>query len=211
MDYDTLVAAKTTEGSIKDWINYDRIPSTQILTEAEAFIYQRIRVAEMLTIDTAVSIAADATYITKPTGWQATKLFSIPGYISEVRLVDANRFYRDLALDSDAAYPSGIPTRMAYFNGKINFNTKADQAYTAHHLYYKTPDALSTGNATNFITDDYPTLLRQTCMMFAAEYRKDYDMRDRYRGEILALINDVNVNADEELMGMELDFHWRSN
>lgn len=211
MDYTTLVAAKTTEGSIKDWANYSRIPSTQILTEAEAFIYARIRSSEMLVIDTAVSIAQDATYIAKPAGWQSSLIFSIPQYMPRVRFIDPGRFYAKLALDTTGAYPSGTPTYYSMFNGRFNFNTKADQAYTAHHIYYKSLDALSGSNEQNFLTDDHPTLLRRTCLMLCAEYRKDWKARDRYERDVLRLINDVNIEHDEELATMELDFHWTEN
>ena len=34
-DYTTLVANRTTESSIKNWMNSGIVPSTQILTEAQ--------------------------------------------------------------------------------------------------------------------------------------------------------------------------------
>ena len=49
MNYSDLVATKTTAGSIKQWLNHDGVPSTTILEEAEAWVYQRLRIRQMIT------------------------------------------------------------------------------------------------------------------------------------------------------------------
>ena len=59
MDYTTLVSDNTTNGSIKYWINYSRIDAAGILTDAQAWIYQRLRVRDMLqTADVTISSGA---------------------------------------------------------------------------------------------------------------------------------------------------------
>jgi hypothetical protein len=58
MTYDTLVAGKTTVGSIQYWINYARIDSDTVLTEAQATIFQRLRVREMRTLDSSITVNA---------------------------------------------------------------------------------------------------------------------------------------------------------
>lgn len=50
MNYSTLIASKTTQGSIANWVNYARLDIDSILTEAQALIYQNLRVREMESI-----------------------------------------------------------------------------------------------------------------------------------------------------------------
>lgn len=47
MDYDTLVAPKSTPGSIANYANYGLAPATEVLLDAQMLIYQRLRVREM--------------------------------------------------------------------------------------------------------------------------------------------------------------------
>lgn len=207
VDYTTLVAAETTVGSIKYWTNYSRIDADGILTEAQAWIYARIRVREMVTT-ADVAIAEGDSDVAFPSGYLDPLAFGIPGVVNRIVLKDVELFRTTLGWDSDAVMPEGPPTYWCDFNQRIQFNFKADQAYTAKMVFFKTPDALSGGNPTNFLTSRYPTLLRRVCTMFAAEARKEYDLMDRSELKALAMIEDIKVESDMAMRGQELDFNW---
>lgn len=207
MDYSTLVAEKSVSGSIKDWLNYERIPAEAILTEAQAWIYGRMRHEDMVR-EASVAIALGASSAAKPDGFLDPIHLGIPGYVPTLAYRDRERFRAMLALDQDGALPAGMPTAYARFRDTLAFNTEADQAYTAHAVFYGTPEALSVDNETNFLTDRYPTLLRRACLMFAAENRKEWDLRDRYERSCMADIQTINVENDLALRGVHLDYNW---
>jgi hypothetical protein len=210
MDYTTLVADNTTTGSIKYWINYSRIDSAGILTEAQAWIYQRLRVPDMLT-SADVSISSGASTAAFPSDYLDPMQLSIPGVVPRIRLKEPEWFRSNLGWDSTAVLPEGVPTYWTKIADLIQFNTKADQAYTAKLAYYARPAALSDANETNWLTDRYPTLLRRVCTMYAAEARKEYDTMDRAEVRALKDIQDIRIERDQELRGLELDFHWEEN
>lgn len=210
MNYTTLVGEKTEIGSIKSWINYDRIDPIEILTEAQAWIYQRLRVRQMQSSAT-VSIAEGASTASFPTGYLDPLHFGIPGFNHRLRLKDVEWFRTHLGFDEDAVLPEGLPTYWTDFDSLIQLNTVADQAYTAKMVFFKKPDALSSSNTTNWLTDRYPTLLRRACLMFAAEFRKEYDTYDRSEARALQSISEIKVESDNAMRGIELDFNWEEN
>jgi hypothetical protein len=210
MDYDTLVGDKTTAGSIKDWINYDRIDSVGILTEVQAWIYAKLRVRQM-QVTASVAIASGASTAAFPDGYLDPLHFGIPGTIARLRRKDIEWFQTNLGFDENAVLPSGPPTYWTDYNNAIKLNTVADQAYTASMVFFKKPDALSSSNPTNWLTDRYPTLVRRSCLMLAAEYRKEYDTFDREEGRALNLIEEIKVESDNSMRGTEFDFNWDEN
>ena len=78
---------------------------------------------------------------------------------------------------------SGLPSRWAVFDGKVQFDVALDTPMAAKLLYYRSPTLLSATNLTNWVTDRYPKLLRVACMAAAAEYMKDDQeyQKDAYR------------------------------
>jgi hypothetical protein len=210
MDYDTLVGEKTVVGSIKYQINYDRIDSAGILTEAQAWIYSKLRVRQMQT-SASVTIAQGASTASFPTGYLDPLHFGIPGFISRIRRKDVEWFRTNLGFDETATLPEGLPTYWTDYNDLIQLNTVADQAYTASMVFFKTPDALSSSNPTNWLTTKYPTLVRRVCTMIAAEARKEFDTFDRDEARALQMIEEIKVESDNSLRGIELDFEWNES
>lgn len=207
MNYTTLVADRDVNSSIKNWINYGRIDSEAILTEAQAWIYSKIRLPEMVAT-ASVSITSGASTAVLPTGYRDPIQFGIPGQMHRMILKDVEWFRGHLAWDENAVLPDGLPTYWCRVGDLIQLNTLADQAYTASMTYYKTPTALSVSNETNWLTEKYPTLVRRTCLMFAAEFRKEFDVFDREEQRALAAIKEIRIEGDEQLRGISLDFHW---
>lgn len=68
MDFLELVGAKTKPGSILNFVNYKKVPVEVVLTEAEAFIYSRLRVREMKA-DASITLAEHAWTAALPTGY----------------------------------------------------------------------------------------------------------------------------------------------
>lgn len=210
MDYATLVAGPDVKGSIQYWINYARIDSDGILDEAQAWIYSKIRVRDMIATE-SVPIATGASIADFPVRYLDPLHFGIPGYVNRLRLKDVEWFRTHLGWDEDADMPEGAPTYWCDFGSAINLNTKADQDYTARLVFYRRPPALSPTNPTNFLTTKYPTLLRRTCLMLAAEVRKEYDLFDREEMRALQAVQQVMAEDDLAKRGMELDFNWDPN
>lgn len=210
MDYATLTGSETTLGSIKYWLNYSRIDADGILDEAEAWIYAKLRVREMRAV-ADVAIAQGDDDVALPTGFLDPIQFAIPGVINRITLKDIEFFRTTLGWDESAALPEGPPTYWTVFDERIQFNTQADQAYTAKMGYFKTPTALSGSNTTNWLTTRRPTLLRRVCLMFAAEARKEYDSMDRSELKALAMIDDIKKEDDLSWRGLELDFGWEES
>lgn len=210
MNYTTLVASETTVGSIKYAINYSRIDSTGILEEAQAWIYSKLRVRQMTAV-ADIAIAAVASTVAFPTGYLDPLQLSIPGYNNRLRVKDIEWFRSHLGWDQNGVMPEGLPSYWCDFNNLIQFDTKADQAYTAKMVYFKTPLALSASNETNWLTDRYPSLLRRACLMLAAEARKEFDVMDRTEIRAMQMIDEIKVESDFAMRGWEADMNWEEN
>ncbi len=210
MDYNSLVGDVATTGSIRQLINWSRVDAEGILAEAQAWIIARIRVRQMLA-SADVAIAPDASSAAFPPGYLDPIHLGIPGVVPRIRLNDIEFFRTRLGADEAAVLPAGPPTLWADLDGAIQLNTRADQAYTARLAFYRRPDALSPANPGNFLTERYPTLLRRSCLMLAAEERKEYDTMDRAELKAMAMIDDIRRESDLALRGLELDFNWQGS
>lgn len=197
MNYTDLVADKTTAGSIKSWVNNGSIPSTTVLAEAEQWIYQRIRVPEMLEVSEALSMSVDDSTLSLPTGFQAVSSFRIRGAdaarLQEKRVEDVEAAFN---YDGAGALVSAKPS-MFYVRGAVfQFDCPADQAYDTRLVFYGTPTALGGGNTTNFLTDRYARILRSVCIGFANEFLKDDDEKAYWLRIAEAAIAELEVQAD---------------
>jgi hypothetical protein len=173
--YTVLTGSKTTEGSIKNWVNRSDIPGDNILLEAEAWIYERLRVREMqaraeFQVDSGSNSEALPADFIDPISW-------VPyGY------TDPLPFYHEDQLqeqrDSDGTLVSGTPSRWVIIGTTVYVDVSASANFTGQLHYFSRPDALSASNETNFLTTRYPSLLRHACMMKAYEHMKD-DQRAR--------------------------------
>lgn len=210
MNYTTLTGSVTTAGSIRYAINFARVDADGILEEAQEWIYQRLRVRQMMATAN-VSISSAASTASFPTGYLDPIQFGIPGHVNTLRLKDAEWFRSHLGWDEDAALPEGPPSYWCDFDTTIQFDTKADQAYTAKMVFFKKPDLLSGSNETNWLTDRYPTLVRRACLMFSAESRKEYEMMNNAELKALQLIEDIKVESDLAMRGWEPDMNWQEN
>jgi len=201
MDYTTLIAAKTTEGSIKNWVNRSDIPATTIVPEAEAWVYEEgmLRVREMVattvfTFDATLNeegLPSDfldpVQYL--PYGWSRPLR-----YVPESSLLD----YRD----EDGALFTGDPTRWAVVGTTAKIDSAPEAAFTGVLMYYARPAALAT---TNFITTRYPAMFRHALLARAYSHMKDYERAGVEEQMAMALIQKANESNELFRRGQELN------
>lgn len=210
MNYTTLVADVTTPGSIKSLINWSRFDAASVLEDAQAWIYGKVRVRQMMATAN-VTISSAASTASFPTGYLDPIHLGIPGYNNTLRLKDAEWFRSHLGWDQSAVMPEGVPSYWCDFDETIQFDTKADQTYTAKMVYFKTPTALGVSNETNWLTVKYPHLLRQVCRMFAAIERKEMDTVQMAELRAYQTIDEIKIESDLAMRGWEADMNWEEN
>ena len=210
-NYTTLTGAKTVDGSIKQWVNDGTIPASVVLTEAEQFIYTRLRVREMKKLytgtvssgQTTLTLSSVAPRLLEPISFRRAAAAAGRIYIR-----DQQYFEERLATDTDGTLFSGIPTECCFDNTYIYFNVSTDATYYLRLWYYERPAALAGGNLTNFLTDYYPRLLRHACMMAAFDFMKEPQARDYHTKLTIAEIESANAQADVFNQALDEDLHW---
>lgn len=195
--YTTLTGLKTVSGSIANWVNRSDLPTTEILTEAEALIYETLRVREMqaratLTFALSTQTASLPTGFLDPLGYRPYEWGDDLPFVHENGLNE----YRD----SSGTLESGTPSQWTIIGETAYVNVLPSEAFSGTLLYYKTPTALSGSNETNFLTSRYPSLLRYACMAKAYEHMKN-DLAASYLQ--LAMQSIAKANASNEM--------WRTN
>ncbi|MEP0323308.1 hypothetical protein [Bauldia litoralis] len=198
--YTILTSAKGVEGSIKYWANHDLIPAAQCLEEAQAWVYQRLRVREMIVRTPLALSASDETIDLDATapGFQQPIRLKLDGY-GKLEYKCEENFPDDR--DSDGELPSGPPSCWTVIGTLIHLDTKLSAAMNGDIWYYGTPDALAAGNQTNFLTDKYPTLLRHACLARAYASRNRADMVTIEETLAMAEINKANATNDDHRFG----------
>ena len=207
MDFATITG--TTAGSIVSWLNHPALSTvgTQIVQEAESWIYPRLRHWQMLT-STSGTMTASATTISVPSDFLEDKRFKFTGTaagsvtrktIQEV--VDAMQY------DGNGNRVAQKPRIMFNDKDNLQFDSPSDQAYPFTLWYYARPAALSTSNNTNFITNNYPRLMRTTSCFMAAEYMKDsgqgnYD-RSYWEAEAQKELDAAQAESDKHERSIE--------
>jgi len=194
MSYTTLTGAITATGSIKRWVNNPTIDADEVLADAEAEIYSRLRVREMRTSATLTTAQGDL-YVALPTG-----------FLDPISLKD--RFFEDLILedmdgligrrvnDEDGVLEQSEPGYYAIWDERIQFNCAMDDTRSFSLLYYKTPTALGASNTTNFLTNRYPYLLRAACIKHASMFLKDAEEEQKSAARMEQFLAQIATNDD---------------
>jgi hypothetical protein len=206
IDFDTLTGSKDTTGSIKNRANHADLPVEDILTEAQAWIYERVRVREMRTTARIALAEDDDSIDISAYRFLGPVLMRLDGYDNEIDYVHENLLRR--LRDSDGDLYPGRPTEYTVNGELVEFNVKADAAYEGDFTFYQRPEALATGaNNTNWLTTRFPTLLVSACMAFAWRHRNRADMfAAAMQGPfgVEALIYEANVASDLARMGQRM-------
>lgn len=204
MSFTTLTADKTTAGSIKRWVNYAELDVEQVLEEAQALIYQTLRVREMKSDFTDLTLAAGEYYKALPDGWLdpialQDKTNNVPFGLTLEENIEANRFYESGSLIR------GMPQWYGIYGEKFQFELAAESETIIGVVGYKKPALLAGGNLTNFLTNRYPHLLRTACLVQAADFMSNDAKYQRHLSMLSALIEKTNAESDLSYRGVQLE------
>jgi hypothetical protein len=185
-NFTTLTGVKTTEGAIRNWVNRSDIPVTDILEEAQAWIYQRLRVREMVYEEAVTfAVAASSKAISTLTGITGGTAFLDPvqflpwGWATPMDYMHEQSHRPDRNMTTGELY-SGSPTRWTLLGEEMQLDVKCIEAFGGQLMYYRQPAPLGASNQTNFLSIRYPMLLRCACMMRAYEHMKAPSMATGY-------------------------------
>lgn len=194
MSYTDLVADKTTSGSIKSWLNYGKIDSEGVLEEAQAMIYQRLRVREMRASD-SIPVAIGKIAVDLPD--QFLDPISVRDITNNCRLhLREEEQLEDMRSWTDGVLDEGDPTYFGVYDEAFNFDVRAMSAFTIRTVFYQQPDPLSSSNGKNFLTMRYSHLLRMACLATGARFAKDDEVFAREQKLLFIEIADISVNDE---------------
>jgi hypothetical protein len=174
MDWTTLTGAKTVAGSVASWVNSDKVPSADVVADAENWLAQKLRTRRM-------EARADVTLLTGDSDLDLTS--DLPGFLDPVNVyirgygmiesIPEDDIDRVRDADVDGTLQADTPAYYAVVGDRMIFDTKADQDYVLSVTYFKEPDALSDSTATNLYTTRYRVLFKAVAMGFAYVFLKD--------------------------------------
>ena len=208
LDYKTLIGDRDCDGSIKNWVNHNKVPSTAILVEAQAWIYQHIRVRQMLTTLPAASTAIGDETIALPADYRQPFMFMFTANASVAKSIPSYKLL-DFVLSqfnyqADGTRTQARPRFWATDASNIQFETQADKVYPYFFKYYAALADLGPQNQTNFLTTTYPRLLRVISVAYAYERLKNENERLYYMRLAEGEIYEANKDSDMELSGVDL-------
>jgi len=99
----------------------------------------------------------------------------------------------------------GLPLWFGIWNELIYFDQATSQQLLGYLQYYKSQTLLSANNQSNFLCTRYPQLLRTACVTAAADFMKDDAEYQKGYARLTALIQQINIENDGSMRGMELD------
>lgn len=185
MDYNTLIAAKTTPGSISAWTNNSQIQgeAPNIVQEAQLAIQTRLRHYLMLTPPQAGTMTAASSPPT--TGQDQIALPTSPAWLDFHAFWITGIYKRRLPLRTEAEVfmawnydgnGNRVPQQpqFCYVNQSyIQLDSPPDLAYPYILTYFTQIPTLTVGSPTNWLTNNYPRLFRAFMMAYASEWAKD--------------------------------------
>lgn len=209
--YSTLIAAKSTAGSIKSWVNFGLVPSEIILAEAQTEIYRRLRTREMRKTF-AFALAQGAMTAPFPTGFlDPVAIFNRDLASSKLKMKTPEELLGLRLYDTAAnAYVQGEPYYFSVFDEVLNFDVPANGAKNYTLMYYGQPAVLSGANEDNFLTTRYPALLRFACLRCAAEHIESWDRVERYEAKVKELLREIEVMDDLANVGVDPSLEYRT-
>ena len=211
MNYTTLVADKDTAGSIKYFVRHSEVPSDFILEQAQAAIYQQLRVREMIN-RTAGTITSGSSTIVLPTNiLEPIRLLRTGSYKGRIAIFDPEHFESRTGEDDTGAVYTGIPTSCTYDATTLYLDATADQDYPYRLWYRGTPAALSGSNLTNFLTTRYSMILEAMCKHYAYEHRENDAKAGSELEKAMAFITKANEEFDMWQQQVQTELYWSND
>ena len=157
----------TLKTSIANWLNRsdltDEIADDFIkLTEAD--FNSKLRVRKMIA---QTSFTIDSETEALPTGFLQVRDIYILNGNTKVPLTYTTPSQMDSTVGTST---TGLPNSYTILGDTFRFSPKPDASYTAFINYYKSFDALSDTNTTNFILDKHPSIYLYGSLFHAANF-----------------------------------------
>ena len=157
----------TLKTSIANWLNRsdltDEIADDFIkLTEAD--FNSKLRVRKIIA---QTSFTIDSETEALPTGFLQVRDIYILNGNTKVPLTYTTPSQMDSTVGTST---TGLPNSYTILGDTFRFSPKPDASYTAFINYYKSFDALSDTNTTNFILDKHPSIYLYGSLFHAANF-----------------------------------------
>lgn len=195
MNYTTLVADKTTPGSIKRFVNYSQLDAEQILEEAQALIFQTLRVREMRVEFDNIAMSPGDFYAPLPDGFLDPIALKDVTNNLDLKLRPESNIVSARTYDAGSLIES-IPQRYAIYDEKLQFECAYESAATLNLVGFEKPALLSGSNTTNFLTNRLPHLLRVACLAQAYDFMSNQTKYQNNLTMLSALIDKTNAESD---------------
>lgn len=199
INWTTLTGPKSVSGSVANYVNRSDLPINDILTEAEALIYQDLRTDDMLVRTNITLLEGDAS-AALPADYLSLKTFRPYNYDGPMFYVPPDRLVE--ALDRNGNHSSGTPSAFSVMGKTMRFDVAADRDMSGVLFYYARPAPLSASNETNFLTEKFPSLLRYAMLYFAYEHMKDQALGQEYMAKYAGQLRSARAVDDLNKMGM---------
>ena len=153
--------------SIANWLNRSDL-TTEIgddfIKLVEADFNSKLRIRKMVT---QASFTIDSETEASPTGFLQVRDFYILSGSTKYPL----RYMTPPQMDQvKGTSQTGIPQTYTILGDTFRFMPKPDSSYTGYINYYKTFDALSDSNTTNFILTNHPAIYLYGSLFHAANF-----------------------------------------
>lgn len=202
--FSTLVADKNTAGSIRRWCNYAPLDAEQVLAEAQALLYQTLRVREMRSEFDNIAISPGDFYAPLPDGFLDLISLKDITHNIDLRLFPEQNIVKRRIYDEGTMVES-LPSRFAIYDEKFQFDFAYEEAATLNVVGFRKPDDLSESNETNFLTNRYPHLLRVACLTQAYDFMSNDAKYQSNLTMLSALIEKTNAESDLSYRGVEVE------
>ena len=99
------------------------------------------------------------------------------------------------------------PDSYSIFGEQIQFDSAADEDVTLRLAGAFKPAYLGPANKTNWLTKNYPHILRPACLAMAADFLNDDTKYNRYVSRVSGLLKTAQQSDDMSIMGMQVDVY----
>ena len=142
MNYHQLTADKSTEGSLRNFVNQN-VPVAILIRQAEAFLYRRLRLRDQLTT-VGGTISSGASSVALPNDYLAAKQVKLTGANNSVLTRKLPEVLQaSITYSSGNTRTTGVPTQYYTDGSNINFNLVANAVYNYEMIYFNEPAALT--------------------------------------------------------------------
>ena len=176
MDYNTLIAPKSTAGSLADWVNDSRIAgdAPYIIDEAMQQIYTQLRHWKMIAPPVTGVINPGDANIAWPSDMIEPYYISLVGTTKrELVQITPQECIARASYDMLGNRIPRLPLAYYFDNTYLQLDAPSDDTYPYSFLYFQRPATLTTANPTNFLLTDYPRLVRAAIMIGVTEWMKE--------------------------------------